>query len=324
MSSAKSRLAGGKVLVTGGAGFLGSHLCDALLGLGHEVICLDNFISGSRDNIKHLDGNPKFKLIEHDVSLPTTTPIEGLTGIFHFASPASPNPASSVSYMAHPIETLMANSIGAKNMLDLDSSNNCQIIFASTSEVYGDPEVHPQTEDYVGHVSPNGPRSCYDESKRFMEALAFAYYRTHQTKIKVIRIFNTYGPRMMLDEGRFIPTIVDSYLHKKTFLQYGDGSVTRSFCYVDDLLAGVLKVFEREVVGEVINLGNEEEYSVKETINVLEELTGEKLVVEMSDALADDPQRRQPDLTKARRLLDWSPKVGLKEGLRKMLASYEK
>lgn len=311
-----------KILVTGGAGFLGSHLCDALLALDHEVICLDNFISGSHDNIKHLDGNPKFELINQDVCTPLAVSFK-LDAIFHFASPASPNPSSPVSYMAHPIETLMANSVGTKNMLDLANQNNCQIILASTSEVYGDPEVHPQTEDYVGHVSPNGPRSCYDESKRFMEALAFAYYRTHQTKIKVIRIFNTYGPRMMLDEGRFIPTIINSYLHKKTFLQYGDGSATRSFCYVDDLLAGILKVYEREVVGEVINLGNEEEYSVKETIKVLEELTGEKLPVKESKALVDDPQRRQPDITKARQLLDWEPKVGLKEGLQKMLASYQ-
>lgn len=313
----------GKVLVTGGAGFLGSHLCDALLKLGHEVICLDNFISGSRDNLKHLNGNPNFSLLEQDVSLPLPQHLEGLTAIFHFASPASPNPASKVSYMAHPIETLMANSLGAKNMLDLANLNHCQIIFASTSEVYGDPEVHPQTEDYVGHVSPNGPRSCYDESKRFMEALAFAYYRTHQTKIKVIRIFNTYGPRMMLDEGRFIPTIVDCYLHKKTFRQYGDGSVTRSFCYVDDLIEGIIKVFEREVVGEVINLGNPDEYTISKTIKVLEDLTGEKLDVEPTSALLDDPQRRQPDITKARKLLDWSPKVSLKEGLQKMLTSYQ-
>jgi len=287
------------------------------------VVCLDNFISGSRDNLKHLEGNPQFTLLEHDVSLPLPEKITGLTAIFHFASPASPNPASPVSYMAHPIETLMANSVGTKHMLDLASANNCQIILASTSEVYGDPEIHPQTEDYVGRVSPNGPRSCYDESKRFMEALAFAYFRTQKTKIKVIRIFNTYGPRMMLDEGRFIPTIVDCYLHKKTFLQYGDGSATRSFCYVDDLIAGVIKVFERDVVGEVINLGNPEEYSVTNTIKVLEELTGEKLEVQVTDALADDPQRRQPDLTKAARLLDWSPKIGLKEGLGKMLAFYQ-
>ena len=313
-----------KVVVTGGAGFLGSHLCDALIALGNEVVCIDNFLSGSKDNIAHLMNNPRFTLIISDVSLPINEKLSGLSAIFHFASPASPNPASPVSYMAHPVETMLVNSIGSKYMLDLAVENNCQIILASTSEVYGDPEVHPQPETYFGNVSSIGPRSCYDESKRFMEALAFAYLRSKSAKIKVIRIFNTYGPRMMLDEGRFIPAIVDSYLHQKPFFMHGKGVATRSFCYVDDLIAGIMAVYRKGVEGEVINLGNPQEYSLVEVLDVLKEVTGRAIEVVYKDALVDDPQRRKPDITKAKEMLGWSPTVSLSEGLRKMIESYSR
>lgn len=314
-----------KILITGGAGFLGSHLCDALLARGDEVIVVDNFISGSRENLKHLTDNPNFTLLEHDVSLPLPSPIEGLSAIYHFASPASPNPNSQVSYITNPIETLMVNSVGTKYMLDLANQNNCQIILASTSEVYGDPEVHPQTEDYWGHVSPNGVRSCYDEGKRFLEAISFAYYRTHQTKIKVIRIFNTYGPRMLLEEGRFIPTLVDCALHHKPFSRFGDGSSSRSFCYVGDLIAGIVKVSDTEgAIGEVINLGNPKEYTINEVIEIIEGLTGQPITLDPQPPLPDDPKRRKPDLTKAKSLLNWTPTIAIKDGLSKMLASYGK
>jgi nucleoside-diphosphate-sugar epimerase len=319
----------GKVLITGGAGFIGSHLCDQFVDRGDEVICVDNFVSGRRENIAHLESHPNFELLEHDVSTPLPQSHSGsvanLSAIFHFASPASPNPSSPVSYMAHPVETLMVNSMGTKHMLELATDNDCQIVLASTSEVYGDPEVHPQSEDYVGHVSPNGPRSCYDEGKRFLEAISFAYHRTQQTKIKVVRIFNTYGPRMDLEEGRFIPTIVNCHLTDSLFLRHGDGSATRSFCYVDDLVGGILAVEASDsAIGQVINLGNPDEYSVNQAITVLEELTGNQLQIKESPALPDDPQRRKPDIQKATTLLAWEPKVSLKEGLSRMIESYEK
>ena len=315
----------GRILITGGAGFLGSHLTDALIAKGNEVIVVDNFVSGSKDNIKHLEGNPNFTLIEHDVSLPLSSKINDLSAIYHFASPASPNPKSSISYMAHPIETLMVNSMGTKHMLDLATSNDCPIILASTSEVYGDPAVHPQTEDYNGNVSPNGPRSCYDEGKRFLEAIAFAYRRMHGTKIKVVRIFNTYGPRMILDEGRLIPAIINSHFTNSVFYQHGDGTSTRAFCYVDDLVRGILSVAENDTsIGEVINLGNPEEYSVAETVRVVEDLVGNKLNVEVIEALADDPTRRRPDITKANDLLNWKPAISLRDGLKLMINSYGK
>ena len=313
-----------KILITGGAGFLGSHLADAFIARGDEVIVLDNFISGSRDNIKHFMDNPNFTLIEHDVSQPLAISHK-LSAIYHFASPASPNPKSSISYMAHPIKTLMVNSIGTQHMLELATKNDCPIILASTSEVYGDPVVHPQTEDYNGNVSPNGIRSCYDEGKRYMEAISFAYHRKHGTKIKVIRIFNTYGPRMILDEGRLIPALVNSHLTGKVFYQHGDGSASRSFCYVDDLIKGIIAIGDTsDSIGQVINLGNPDEYTIKETIGVIEDLTGNKINLEVINPLPDDPKRRRPDITKARNLLNWKPAISLRDGLELMVNSYGK
>lgn len=316
-----------KVLITGGAGFIGSHLCDRFISGGHEVICVDNLISGSEDNITHLKSNPNFTFIKHDIieDLPETIANLKLDAILHFACPASPNPASSVSYMAHPVETLMVSSVGSKHMLDLALSNDCQIIFASTSEVYGDPLVHPQTEEYWGNVSPNGPRSCYDEGKRFMEALAFAYFRKLQAKIKVLRIFNTYGPRMRLDDGRFIINLIGSEVEHKEFQLYGNGEITRSFCYVDDLVEGIAKAFASDVmIGQVVNLGNPHEFTVNDTIKLFESLVGHELTKVQGEEQPDDPKRRAPDITKAKALLDWEPRVELKEGLEKTLAFYVK
>ncbi|EKD80150.1 MAG: hypothetical protein ACD_40C00193G0015 [uncultured bacterium] len=312
-----------KVLITGGAGFIGSHLCDRFIADGHEVICVDNFLSGSRTNISHLESNPLFTLIEYDVCQPLPSTIYDLQAIFHFASPASPNPASPVSYINFPVETLMVNTLGSQRMLELAHTNNCQIIFASTSEVYGDPLVHPQSETYWGNVSPNGPRSCYDEGKRAMEALAFSYYRLGQTKIKVIRIFNTYGPRMRLDDGRFTINLIDSYVNHKALPLYGDGSTTRSFCYIDDLVQGIMSIFQNEkAIGQVINLGNPIELSISNAISIFEKIIGAKLVKEMRSPLPDDPRRRCPDITKAKKILDWGPTIDFAIGMKKTLEFY--
>lgn len=315
----------GTVVITGGAGFIGNSLCADYLRAGYHVICVDNFLSGTRENLSQFKNNPDFRLIEHDVTEPIAElyQIDDLAAILHFASPASPNPASPVSYMAHPIETLLVNSLGTKNMLDLATDKKCQIILASTSEVYGDPLVHPQTEDYNGNVSPNGPRSCYDEGKRFMEAVSFAYYRTRETRIKIIRIFNTYGPGMRLDEGRFVPSLVDSIVNSKPFRRLGDGTATRSFCYVSDLVDGIHKVFTSDgMIGEVVNLGNPEELSINDAISIAEDVSGRKVEIIAQPALADDPGRRKPDISKAKRLLGWEPTVKFRDGITRMVQSY--
>lgn len=316
-----------KILITGGAGFIGTHLCQHFLEAGDEVICVDNFLSGSRDNIKPFQKNARFTLIEHDVCqpLPSDSNLTHLDAIFHFACPASPNPASPISYINYPVETLMVSTLGSQRMLELAHANRCQIIFASTSEVYGDPAVHPQPETYWGNVSPNGPRSCYDEGKRAMEALAFAYYRLGQTAVKVVRIFNTYGPHMRLDDGRFTINLIDCYLGNKPFPMYGAGSSTRSFCYIDDLIAGIVKVYEHnDAVGEVINLGNPTEYTINEAIQIFESMTGKELIKEQRAELGDDPKKRQPDITKAKKMLGWEPKIDFKTGMKKTLDSYVK
>ncbi len=312
-----------KVLITGGAGFIGSHLCDKLLADGHDVICVDNFISGSRSNIAHLLDNPHFEFIEHDVIQPLTINHK-LSAILHFATPASPNPSSPVSYMAHPVETMMVTSQGTKHMLDLARANNCQIILASTSEVYGDPLVHPQPEDYRGNVSSTGVRACYDEGKRFMEALSMVYYREYGVKAKIIRIFNTYGPRMRLDDGRFTINLVASYLNKTPFRLHGDmDHITRSFCYIDDLVSGITKVYATErTIGNVINLGNPTEYSLREALDIFESVIASKLDTIQVKVQSDDPKKRQPDITRAKEILGWEPSVDFKTGIKKTLDYY--
>ncbi len=313
-----------KILITGGAGFIGHHLVKYFLDKGEEVICVDNFLSGSRENVAPFLSNPKFTLIEHDVCQPLTISHE-LSAIFHFACPASPNPESPISYMRFPVETMMVNTLGSQRMLELASAKNCQIIFASTSEVYGDPEVSPQPETYWGHVSPNGPRSCYDEGKRAMEALASAYHRHGQVKTKIIRIFNTYGPGMRLDDGRFVVNLVNSALDNSPFALYGDGSTTRSFCYIDDLVEGIIKIYTTDsAIGEVINLGNPVETTMTEAIEIFESIIGKKLEKKLKQNRPDDPKRRCPDIGKAKKLLSWEPKTDFKTGMTKMLSFYEK
>lgn len=314
-----------KILITGGAGFIGSHLCDLYIEKGYEVVCIDNLISGSKKNISHLLENKKFQFIERDIVQPIEENLGEIDAIFHFASPASPNPESPVSYMANPLETLMVNSMGTKNMLDLAKENDAQIILASTSEVYGDPQVHPQPESYFGNVSPNGPRSCYDESKRFMEAISFTYHREFNTKIKVLRIFNTYGPRMHPDDGRFIMNMIIAGVKDSPFTLFGDGSTTRSFCYINDLVSGINSVFENhEMIGEVVNLGNPEELSVRQAMDKFEDVAGVTLRIENKPALKDDPKRRNPDITKAKNLLQWEPTIPFKDGIKKMFDYYSK
>lgn len=317
-----------KILIAGGAGFIGSHLCDRFLSDGNDVICVDNFISGSHDNVAHLIDNPHFTLIEQDIAAPdftlNTLHSTSLDAILHFACPASPNPKSPVSYMSHPLETMMVSSVGSKNLLDLARVNNCQIIFASTSEVYGDPLVHPQTEDYRGNVSSTGPRACYDEGKRFMEALAFTYHREYGVKIKVLRIFNTYGSRMRLDDGRFTIGMVDALLNNKSFKLHGAmNTITRSFCYIDDLVSGIVKaVGSDEMIGQVVNLGNPTELTLAQALTIFEQVAGAKLVKDQIDTQPDDPSRRKPDITKAQKILSWEPKVDFATGMQKTLNYY--
>ena len=314
-----------KILITGGAGFIGSHLVEHFLNTGCSVICLDNFLSGSRDNIKPYLENSNFQLIEHDCSLPLPHEISNLDAIFHFATPASPNPNSPVSYMSHPVETMMVTSQGTKHMLDLARANNCQIILASTSEVYGDPLVHPQTEYYRGNVSSTGVRACYDEGKRFMEAISMVYHREYGVKTKIIRIFNTYGPRMRLDDGRFTINLIASYLNKTPFRLHGDmDHITRSFCYIDDLVGGITKVYESDaMVGNVVNLGNPTEYTLSEALRIFESVTGDKLATVQVEVQSDDPKKRQPDIARAKEILDWEPVVDFKTGIKKTLNYYQ-
>lgn len=314
-----------KILITGGAGFIGSHLVEHFLNAGHSVVCLDNFLSGSRDNLSTFLGNSNFQLIEHDCSLPLPNEISNLDAIFHFATPASPNPNSPVSYMSHPVETMMVTSQGTKHMLDLARANNCQIILASTSEVYGDPLVHPQTEDYRGNVSCTGVRACYDEGKRFMEAMSMVYHREYGVKTKIIRIFNTYGPRMRLDDGRFTINLVASYLNKAPFRLHGDmDRITRSFCYIDDLVSGITKVYESDaMVGNVVNLGNPTELTLKEALQIFESVIEDKLSTVQVEVQSDDPKKRQPDITRANAILGWEPVVDFKTGIKKTLNYYQ-
>lgn len=299
----------GRVVVAGGAGFLGSHLCEMLVGEGTEVVCVDNFITGKADNVAALLDEPNFTLIEADVS--EDLPVEGPVGtVFNLASPASP-PA----YLARPVETLMAGSQGTHNCLRLADRHGARCVLASTSEVYGDPRQHPQTESYWGHVNPVGPRSCYDEAKRFAEALTMAYHRTHGTDVGIVRIFNTYGPRMRPDDGRVVSNFVVQALRGEPLTVYGDGSQTRSFCYVDDEVAGILALARaRELVGP-INVGNPGEFTMLELAEVVLDVTTSSSPIVHQSLPVDDPSQRQPDISLARAALGWEPKVALREGI---------
>jgi len=297
-----------RVVVAGGSGFLGSHVCEALLSRGDEVVCLDNFITGSEQNVAHLMADEGFTLIEHDVVEPID--IEGRVGaVMNLASPASPK-----DYLAMPLATLEVGSSGTRQLLDLARSHDARFFMASTSEVYGDPLVHPQPEAYWGHVNPIGARSVYDEAKRFSEALTMAYRRVHDTDTRIVRIFNTYGPRMQVDDGRVVSNFIVQALRCEPLTIYGDGSQTRSFCYVDDEVRGFLALLDSDEPGP-INIGNPVEFTMLELADLVLELTGSEASISHLPLPSDDPQQRQPDISLARERLDWEPRVALREGL---------
>lgn len=305
-----------RIVVTGGSGFLGSHLCDRLLAQGAEVICIDNFFTGARDNIEHLIGGKRFELIRHDVTFPIYLEVDQ---IYNLACPASP-----IHYQHDPVQTTKTSVHGAINMLGLAKRVKAKILQASTSEVYGDPNVHPQREDYWGHVNPIGPRSCYDEGKRCAETLFFDYWRQHKLRIKVARIFNTYGPRMHPHDGRVVSNFIIQALLGRDITIYGDGSQTRSFCYVDDLIDGLIRLMQSgdEVVGP-INIGNPVEFSMLQLAENVLDLTGSKSRIAHRPLPQDDPKQRQPDISKAQSLLGWKPATPLKEGLKKTITYFE-
>jgi dTDP-glucose 4,6-dehydratase len=305
-----------RILITGGAGFIGSHLGDRFLREGHEVLCLDNLITGTTDNLAHLAGNPKFSFIKHDVT--NYIFVEGpLDAILHFASPASP-----VDYLQYPIQTLKVGSLGTHKALGLAKEKKARFLLASTSEVYGNPLVHPQKEDYWGNVNPIGPRGVYDEAKRFAEAMTMAYRRYHEVDTRIVRIFNTYGPRMRLNDGRVVPNFIYQALRGEDLTVYGDGSQTRSFCYVDDLVDGIVRLLLSPEPGPV-NLGNPGEYSILQFAREILEITGSRSRVVYQPLPEDDPQVRKPDIRKAREILGWNPKVDLKEGIRKTIPYFQ-
>jgi dTDP-glucose 4,6-dehydratase len=306
-----------RILITGGAGFIGSHLCDRFLAEGHEVVCLDNLLTGSTDNIAHLAGNRRFSFIHHDVT--NYIFVEGkIDAILHFASPASP-----VDYQNFPIQTLKVGSLGTHKALGLAKEKKARFLLASTSEVYGDPLTHPQSEDYWGNVNPIGPRGVYDEAKRFAEAMTMAYHRYHGVETRIARIFNTYGPRTRLNDGRVVPNFICQALRGEDLTVYGDGLQTRSFCYIDDLVEGIVRLlFSPET--EPVNLGNPGEFTILEFARMILEVTGAKSRMLLNPLPVDDPQVRKPDISRGRTILGWSPKVELREGIQKTIPYFQK
>ena len=305
-----------RVLITGGAGFIGSFLCEALLARGCEVLCVDNFYTGSRRNIEHLIAHNAFELMRHDITFPLYVEVDE---IYNLACPASP-----IHYQRDPVQTTKTSVHGAINMLGLAKRVRAKVLQASTSEVYGDPEVHPQTEAYWGRVSPIGPRACYDEGKRCAETLFFDYHRQHKLRIKVARIFNTYGPRMHPNDGRVVSNFIMQALRNKPITLYGDGTQTRSFCYVDDLVDGLIRLMDTadDLTGP-INLGNPVEFTMRELADKVLAITGSRSKIEFRPLPTDDPKQRQPDISRARKVLDWNPKTAIDEGLKKTVAYFE-
>lgn len=299
-------------LVTGGAGFLGSHLCERLLAEGHKVIAIDSLLTGNIQNISHLAGEEKFKFIKQDVTTYLFVPDE-IDFIFHFASPASP-----IDYLEHPIPTLKVGALGTHNTLGLAKAKKARFILASTSEVYGDPLIHPQKEDYWGNVNPIGPRGVYDEAKRFAEAITLAYSRFHQVETRIVRIFNTYGPRMRLRDGRVVPAFMGQALRNEPLTVFGDGSQTRSFCYVSDLIDGIYRLAMGQHPGPV-NIGNPREMSIKQFAEHIQQITGTSAPIEYKELPVDDPKVRQPDISLAKEVLGWEPHVPFEEGIQKTL-----
>jgi len=297
-----------RILVTGGAGFLGSHLCDRLLAEGHDVIAMDNLVTGNTDNIAHLAGNRRFLFIEHNITNYIYIK-DNLDAILHFASPASP-----VDYLELPIQTLKVGSLGTHNALGLAMAKGARLLLASTSEVYGDPQVHPQTEDYWGHVNPIGPRGVYDEAKRFSEAMVMAYHRSHSVDTRIVRIFNTYGPRMRLNDGRVVPNFIGQALRGEPLTVYGDGSQTRSFCFVSDLVDGIYRLLMSHEI-EPVNIGNPTESTILDFAQKINAYTGNQAGIQFKPLPTDDPKQRQPNIAKAKRILGWEPKVSLDQGM---------
>ena len=306
-----------RTVITGGAGFIGSHLCERFLERGDEVVCVDNLITGALANVEHLRTNDRFTFIRHDISHPLE--LDGpVDNILHFASPASP-----VDYLQYPIQTLKVGSLGTHNTLGLAKLKNSRYLVASTSEVYGDPEQHPQREEYWGHVNPIGVRGVYDEAKRFSEAMVMAYHRAHGVNTHIVRIFNTYGPRMRLDDGRVLPNFMGQALRGEPLTIYGDGSQTRSFCYVDDLVEGITRLLFTDF-HEPVNIGNPSEITILDFAKEILGLSGSKSRIEYRPLPQDDPKLRQPDISRARRLLNWEPKVDRHDGLKRTLAYFQK
>jgi len=303
------------VLVTGGAGFLGSHLCDRLIEHGDDVICVDNFFTGSKENVRHLIGNPRFELIRHDIVHPLYVEAER---IFNLACPASPE-----AYQFNPIKTIKTSTVGMVNIMGLAKRCGARVLHASTSEVYGDPQVHPQTEDYWGHVNPIGPRSCYDEGKRIAESLMVNYHEAHGTEIRIIRIFNTYGPRMAPDDGRVVSNFIMQALRGEDITVYGDGLQTRSFCFCSDLIAGMMKLMDQDKHTGPVNIGNPVENTMLELAEAVIKVTGSKSKIVHRPLPQDDPKKRCPDITRAREWLNWEPQIALAEGLAKTVEWYK-
>ena len=310
-----TQMARGHVVITGGAGFIGSHLCDRFLGEDYEVTAIDNFLTGVRSNLRHLESNPRFRLVPGDVTLPIDI-VGSMDLVLHFASPASP-----IDYLANPIHTMKVDSFGAFYTLGLARSRGARYVIASTSEVYGDPLEHPQREEYWGNVNPVGPRSVYDEAKRFGEAVTMAYHRVHAVDVRIARIFNTYGPRMRRNDGRAVPAFIDAALHGRTIEVHGDGTQTRSFCYIDDLVEGVFRLATRsDLAGQIVNLGHDVENSLLDLAELVRWLTGSTSPIAFRSLPQDDPKRRRPDLAKARRVLGYDTRTSLEEGLRRTIA----
>lgn len=305
-----------RILVTGGAGFIGSHLCERLLSSGHEVICLDNFFTGRRRNVEKLLSNPRFELIRADIIEPILLEVDK---VYHLACPASP-----IHYQYNPIKTIKTSMLGTMHMLGLAKRTKARFLLASTSEIYGNPSVHPQTESYWGNVNPIGPRSCYDEGKRVAETLTMDYHRQSKVDVRIVRIFNTYGPRMLFDDGRVVSNFIVQALKDRPITLYGDGSQTRSFCFVSDLVEGFIRTMEKDNFTGPVNLGNPHELTVRELADKVLQLTGSKSKFEHKPLPVDDPSRRQPDISLARTQLQWEPKVPLEQGLMQTIEDFKK
>jgi dTDP-glucose 4,6-dehydratase len=307
-----------RTVITGGAGFIGSHLCERFVADGHEVICVDNLLTGTRKNLESIADHSRFTFLEHNISEPLL--LDGpIDNVLHFASPASP-----ADYLAHPIPTLKVGALGTHNALGLAKAKTARFLLASTSEVYGDPEVHPQREDYWGHVNPVGPRGCYDEAKRFAEAITMAYHRYHGVRTRIVRIFNTYGPRMRLNDGRVLPAFMGQVLRNEPLTIFGQGQQTRSFCFVDDLVEGIARLLMTDV-SDPVNLGNPSEITVLELAREILALVPESTsTLAYRDLPQDDPKRRRPDITRARQTLGWEPKIERADGLRRTLSYFRR